>query len=147
MNFNVLGVNYLPANKQQFINTGKHLLFEDETFVGNATFSNDQYALNGFDNFDQTEKDNIRAFLTVLVVPHQQALTCAFGFGLQFRGELIYCEVILNGELYEIWYNNINIALLSQSAKCIWLQVTGEALSPSILQEITKRIESYYNQF
>jgi hypothetical protein len=137
----------LAFYKQQFINTGKHLLFEDETFIGNATLTNDQYTLNGFDKFDQEEKDNIITFLKVLVVPQQQALTSAFGFGLQFNGELIYCEVILNAGLYEIWFNNINIAVLSQNAKCIWLQVTGEALPLSILRHITKRIESYYNQF
>jgi hypothetical protein len=137
----------LAFYKQQLINTGKHLLFEDEILIGDATLSNDQYTLNGFDNFDQKEKDNIIAFLKVLVVPHQQALTSAFGFGLQFRDELIYCEVILNMGLYEIWFDNINIAVLSQNAKCIWLQVSGETLSPAILRDITNRIKSHYNQF
>lgn len=136
----------LAFYKQQFINTGKHLLFEDETFIGNATLTNDQYSLNGFDNFDQAEKDNIRAFLKDIIVPNQQALPSAFGFGLQFKGELTYCEVILNAGLYEIWFNNINIAVLSQNVKCIWLQVSGEAMPISILRNITTRIENYYNQ-
>lgn len=52
----------LAFYKQQFINTGKHLLFEDQTFIGNATFSDDHCILNGFNNFDQTEKKDIKAF-------------------------------------------------------------------------------------
>jgi len=137
----------LAFYKQQFINTGKHLLFEGETFIGNVIFSDDHCILNGFDNFDQSEKKDIRAFLGTLIIPHQKALASAFGFGLQIKDKLVYCEVILNMGLYEIWFNGINIAVLSQNAKCIWLQVSGNALPPSILRDIKKGIEKYYNQF
>ncbi len=72
----------------------------------------------------------------------------AFGFGIQSADELIFCEVILKDKgIYTVWMNGSQAAELTQDSKCKWHQLTGEKLRPSILREITERVEGYYNQF
>lgn len=138
----------LAFYEQQFISTGKHLLFEDEMFIGNVTLNNDVYTLRGFENFDAAAKADIESFLRKLTVPHQQELISAFGFGIQSADELIFCEVILKDKgTYTVWMNGSQIAELTQDSQCKWHQLTGEKLRPSVFREITERVEGYYNQF
>lgn len=137
----------LAYYKQQYINTGKHVLYEDESFIGNIIVSGETCSFSGFIDFKQYEKDDIENFLKCLIIPVQPDLPSAFGFGLQQNNQLTYCEVILNGGLYEIWIDGVSIAVLTQNSKCNWLQVSGEIIQPSVLRKITKQIENYYNQF
>ncbi len=138
----------LAFYEQQFISTGKHLLFEDEVFIGNITKDNDKYTLRGFENFDDVAKSGIEKFLRELIVPHQQELVSAFGFGIQSADELMLCEVILKDKgIYTVWMNGSQVAELKQDNKWNWHQLTGEKLRPSLLREITERVEGYYNQF
>ncbi|GAA4919728.1 hypothetical protein [Mucilaginibacter defluvii] len=138
----------LAFYEQQFVNTGKHLLFEDEMFIGNVTLDNVAYTLLGFDNFDDAAKAAIKKFLKELIVPHQQELMSAFGFGIQSADELIFCEVILKDKgIYTVWMNGSQVAELTQDSKCNWQQLTGEKLRSSVFREITEKVEGYYNQF
>jgi hypothetical protein len=137
----------LAYYNQQYINTGKHMLYEDESFIGNIVVSGETCSFSGFIDFEQYEKDDIENFLKGLIIPVQQDLPSAFGFGLQLNTQLTYCEVILNGGLYEIWIDGVSIAVLTQNSKCNWLQVSGEIILPSVLRKITKQIENYYDQF
>lgn len=136
----------LAYYEQQYISTGKHLLYEDETFIGNVTILDGHYVFNVSNDFSTKAKSEIANYLKTLVIPHQPELTSAFGFGLQQSKELTFCEVILKAGQYEVWFNGSFAALLSQNDKCIWLQVSGKTLLPSILREIISRIESHYNQ-
>jgi len=137
----------LAYYNQKYINTGKHLLYEDESFIGNIIVSDEACSFSGFIDFDQYEKDDIENFLNCLIIPVQPDLPNAFGFGLQQNDQLTYCEVILNGGLYEIWIDGVSIAILVQNSKCNWLQVSGAIILPSVLRRIIYQIESYYNQF
>lgn len=137
----------LAYYEQQYISTGKHMLYLNEEFIGNVTFGDDTYTYNGLQDFNTGDKKQISDFLSALVIPKQPELALAFGFGLQQDDALIFCEVILNAGLYEIWLNGTNVAVLSQDPKCNWFQVSGDSIQPSKLREITRRIEGYYNQF
>lgn len=137
----------LTYYERQYISTGKHLLYLDEEFIGNVTFGSEQYTYNGLNDFDPEERNRIGDFLSALIIPKQPELDLSLGFGLQQDQELIYCEVLLNAGLYEVWLNGANVAVLCQDPKCNWLHVSGEKLKPSLLREITNRIENYYNQF
>ncbi len=136
----------LAYYEQQYICTGKHLLYEEEIFIGNVTIMDGQYVFKGLDKFDTEAKNEIENYLQTLVIPHQPELVSAFGFGLQQNQELTYCEVILNSGQYEVWFNGKFAAVLSQNDRCIWLQVSGETMLPSVLREVVGRIENYYNQ-
>ena len=136
----------LAYYEQQYISTGKHLLYEDETFIGNVTILDGHYVFNVSNDFSAKAKSEIANYLKTLVIPHQPELTSAFGFGLQQSEELTFCEVILKAGQYEVWFNGSFTALLSQNDKCIWLQVSGEKLLPSVLREVIGRIENHYNQ-
>lgn len=137
----------LTYYEQQYISTGKHLLYLNEKFIGNVTFGDEQYAYNGLQNFDTEDKQQIGAFLSELIIPRQPDLALAFGFGLQQDEALFFCEVIMNVGLYEIWLNGANVAVLCQDPKCNWRQLSGTSLTASVLREITHRIENYYDQF
>lgn len=137
----------LAYYQQQYITTGKHLAYEDETFIGNVIIEDQRCTFNGFGDFSQQALADIQAYLLQLIIPQQQDLAAAFGFGLQLHTDLILCEVILNTGLYEVWFDGRKVAGLSQNERCSWQQVAGERLLPSLIREITRRIENYYNQF
>ena len=55
--------------KQEFISTGKHLLFEDETFIGHITASDGEYVTKGLAVLSEQEKAELILFLTLSKPP------------------------------------------------------------------------------
>ena len=131
--------------KQEFISTGKHLLFEDETFIGHITASDGEYVTKGLAVLSEQEKAELILFLTLFKPPLYDPPASQFGFGIERDGNLTYCEVVLKKDLYEIWYDAELIAKLYQDEHFRWKQFSGERLQPSIVREITDRIQAHYS--
>lgn len=128
--------------RQAFVSAGKHLLFEEETYMGNFTVLDGAYTFKGSTVLTEGQKAELIAYLKDLKPPVFDAQPSQFGFGIELDGNLTYCEVILSNDLYEIWYDGKLVAKLYQDEWFTWIQASGEPLPPSVVGEITGRIET-----
>jgi len=131
--------------KQEFISTGKHLLFENEAFIGHITVSDGEYLAKGLAVLSEEEKAELIRFLMLFTPPLYDPPASQFGFGIELDENLTYCEVVLANDLYEIWYDAKLTAKLYQDEHFRWKQFSGERLQPSVVREITDRIEAHYS--
>lgn len=131
--------------RQAFICAGKHLLFEEETFMGNFTVSEGIYSFKGSKSLTEGQKAELIVYLKDIKPPVFDAHAPQFGFGIQLDENLTYCEVIVNNEFYEIWYDAKPVAKLYQDEQYNWMQVSGKDLPPNVVREITGRIEDHYS--
>lgn len=69
----------------------------------------------------------------------------AFGFGIGYANRLIYCEVIMQEQAYDILFNNRWIATQAYSENFNWIQCAGVILPQEIVDEIGGRIENVYS--
>ena len=132
--------------RQKFVSSGKHLLFENETFIGNLTVRDGENVFNGVATLTDEEKAELLVYLKAFMPPDCDAHAPQFGFGIQLEGNLTYCEVLQQNDLYEIWYDGKPVAELSQNEQFSWQQVSGQHLAPSVFREITERIEGHYSE-
>ena len=67
-----------------------------------------------------------------------------FGFGLEYGGELIYCEVKMLDIGYDIYFNNEWKASVAHTVDFTWIQSSGAILPQEIIDEIGFQIEDRY---
>jgi len=68
----------------------------------------------------------------------------AFGFTLEYGGELFYCEVLMTEVGYNIHFNNEWKASIAYTEDFNWIQASGAILPQEIIDEIGFRIEDKY---
>ncbi|MEN0053551.1 MAG: hypothetical protein AAGC65_07770 [Mucilaginibacter sp.] len=68
----------------------------------------------------------------------------AFGFGIDYGDELVYCEVIMRDNSYDIQFNNQWIASIEHTEDFTWLQASGTILPQKLIDEIGAQIEHHY---
>jgi hypothetical protein len=66
------------------------------------------------------------------------------GFGLDYAGELIYCEAVMQDNHYEVLFDGKWIASIAHNDEMEWMQASGVILPEAIIDEIGLRIESNY---
>jgi hypothetical protein len=66
------------------------------------------------------------------------------GFGLEYAGNLVYCEATMQDNYYDISFDEIWIATVEHDEDLNWLQASGIILPQSIINEIGQRIERAY---
>lgn len=135
----------LAFYEQKFMNTGKHLLFEDENYIGDITSFNNEWVCTGLTNFSEVEKDEILTFLKQYKSPEQESRSSEFGFGIEREDNITYCEVILKNHLYDIWFDGSKAGRITQDKQWKWVQLLGTAIPASVLKEISQRIEDHYS--
>ncbi len=67
------------------------------------------------------------------------------GFGIDYGGELKYCEAIMQETSYDIYFDREWIASIIHDDNWNWQLAAGAILPQSIINEIGLRIESHYN--
>ena len=67
------------------------------------------------------------------------------GFGIDYAGELKYCEAIMQDTSYDIYFDHEWIASIIHDDNWDWRLASGSILPQSIINEIGLRIESHYN--
>lgn len=72
-------------------------------------------------------------------------INLVFGFGLGYANRLIYCEVIMQEEGYDILFNSRWIGSQAYSDNFKWIQSAGFILPQEVVDEIGDRIEHVYN--
>lgn len=135
----------LAFYEQKFINTGKYLLFEDESFIGEINSLNNVWICTPLENFNEAEKEEILTSLKHLKLPEQEARPTEFGFGIDRAENITYCEVVLKNHLYDIWFDGAKVARLGQDQQRNWVQLSGNSIPTSIIEEISQRIEDHYS--
>ena len=68
----------------------------------------------------------------------------AFGFAIEYGGELTYCEVLMRDVGYDIYLNNEWKASIAHTDDFTWIQASGAILPQEIIDEIGFRIEDKY---
>lgn len=66
------------------------------------------------------------------------------GFGLEYAGELVYCEAVMQDKQYEVLFNGNWIASIIHTDDWDWIQASGTILPEATIEEIGFRIESNY---
>ena len=66
------------------------------------------------------------------------------GFGLEYAGDLVYCEAVMNENSYGILFNGKWIASIEHTDDWNWIQASGVILPEEVVEEIGLRIESQY---
>ncbi|MDO3627537.1 hypothetical protein [Mucilaginibacter sp. BT774] len=66
------------------------------------------------------------------------------GFGLSYNEELIYCEVVMHENHYEVLFNGNWIAAIEMNGHGRWMQASGIILPQSIIHEIGEKIGHFY---
>jgi hypothetical protein len=66
------------------------------------------------------------------------------GFGLDYAGELIYCEAVMGNNHYEIRFDGKFIGTVEHTDNFEWIQASGTILPQQIIDEIGGKIESHY---
>jgi hypothetical protein len=66
------------------------------------------------------------------------------GFGLDYAGELIYCEAVMQDNLYEVLFDGKWMASIVHDDNMKWMLASGTILSDGTIREIGFRIESNY---
>jgi hypothetical protein len=66
------------------------------------------------------------------------------GFGLDYSGQLIYCEAIMQEDHFDIHFDGQYIASIAHNDDWDWMQASGAILPETIIAEIGLRIESNY---
>ena len=66
------------------------------------------------------------------------------GFGLEYGGQLIFCEAIMQEDHFDIHFDGQYIASIAHNDDWDWMQASGTILPETIIAEIGLRIESYY---
>jgi len=66
------------------------------------------------------------------------------GFGLDYAGQLIYCEAVMQDDHYDVLFNGEWIAAIAHNDDWDWMQSAGAILPEAIIAEIGLRIESNY---
>lgn len=65
-------------------------------------------------------------------------------FGLDYGGQLIFCEAIMQEAHFDIHFDGKWIASIAHNDDWDWMQSSGIILPETIIDEIGLRIESYY---
>ncbi|NCD68262.1 hypothetical protein [Mucilaginibacter agri] len=68
----------------------------------------------------------------------------AIGFGLDYANQLIYCEVIMRDNYYDVLFNGELTASIAHNVDWDWLQTSGVILNDETIAEIGLKIERYY---
>jgi len=68
----------------------------------------------------------------------------AFGFGIDYGGNLVYCEVFMRETSYDIHFNNQWMASIEYTDDFTWFQASGVILPKGIVDEIGLKIEYHY---
>lgn len=67
-----------------------------------------------------------------------------FGFGIDYGGEIVYCEAVMQDDHYEVLFDGRWIATVAHTDSFDWIQGSGAILPQSIVDEIGLRIESNF---
>jgi hypothetical protein len=67
-----------------------------------------------------------------------------FGFGIDYANELMYCEVVMHHNHYEVLFNGAWRGTVAHTENFEWIQASGVILPQSIVDEIGLKIESQY---
>ena len=67
-----------------------------------------------------------------------------FGFGLEYAGDLVYCETVMQDDHYEVLFNGVWIGTVEHTEDFEWIRPSGAILPQSIVDEIGFRIVSQY---
>lgn len=68
-----------------------------------------------------------------------------FGFGIDYAGRLVYCEVTMKESRYEIFFDGIYVAEIQMNDEIEWSLTGGMILPQTIISEIGRRIHSRYS--
>lgn len=131
----------------KYISSGEHLLFEDNTFIGNIHVNDNGFALKDLKNLTVGETKSLIYYLKNYTLPVQDSCTSNFGFGLEIKHSLIYCEVLVREHIYHVWFDSIHVAKLSQNENLSWIQMQSKLLPVTMLKEVSERIEKHYCNF
>lgn len=66
------------------------------------------------------------------------------GFGLDYAGELIFCEAVMHDKHYNVLFDGKWVASVIHDDNMQWLQASGTILPETIIEEIGYRIDSNY---
>lgn len=66
------------------------------------------------------------------------------GFGLEYAGQLVFCETVMQEQYYDILFNGDWIGSIIHNDEMEWTQFAGTILPESIIAEIGDRIDSNY---
>lgn len=66
------------------------------------------------------------------------------GFGLEYAGQLTYCEAIMQENYYDINIDGEWMASIAHNDDMEWSQASGVILPQAIIDEIGFRIDSNY---
>jgi len=67
------------------------------------------------------------------------------GFGIEYAGEMMYCEARMADTSYDIYFDNNWIASIEHNDSWDWMQASGTILPQATIDEIGLKIESHYN--
>lgn len=65
-------------------------------------------------------------------------------FGLEYAGELVFCEAIMHDRHFEIFFDGVSKGTIEYTENFEWIQASGGLISLGAIKEIGFRIESYY---
>jgi hypothetical protein len=74
----------------------------------------------------------------------EEAQHPVIGFGLEYAGQLIYCEAIMQENYYDVHFDGEWKAAIAHNDDMEWSQASGVILPQAILDEIGFRIDSNY---
>jgi len=66
------------------------------------------------------------------------------GFGLEYAGELIFCEAVMQDNHYDVLFDGKWTASITHNDNWDWTQASGTILPETTIAEIGLRIESNY---
>ncbi|QJD95490.1 hypothetical protein HH214_06180 [Mucilaginibacter robiniae] len=133
--------------REKFIISGKHMLFEDTALIGNMSYTDNGLSMSGLERLTQSERLQLVAHIKNYVAPDQASCAPTFGFGLQIKDNVVYCEIIVTDHIYHVWFDGKKVGKLTQNERFNWLQMQSELLPAGTLREISDRIEKHYVNF
>lgn len=68
----------------------------------------------------------------------------SFSFPLEYAGEMVICEVVMQEEGYGILFDGRWMGAIAHTEDWIWIQSSGVILPESVIDEIGLRVENEY---
>lgn len=131
--------------QEEYITTGKFLLFEDDVFIGSIHLNDNGFGLRELKHLTLAETKQLIQYLRDYTLPGQAACASSFGFGLEVKHNLVYCEILVKDHIYHVWFDGIHTAKLHQNENFGWIQMQPQLLPVTVLKEISDRIEDHYS--
>ncbi|TFF34373.1 hypothetical protein [Mucilaginibacter psychrotolerans] len=70
--------------------------------------------------------------------------TLSLGFGLVYAGNLLYSEVLVAENSYQVLFNSQLMGEIAYDENFRWLLISGRLLPQSTVDEIGDRIENWF---